>query len=120
MYGTRTPLNSWDPLWANLEVYADLARKSMRCEHWGDRVRVWLKPPGWQPAAADGTAWHKPHFDVSQMQTYDPPMARSVRAFALVQITLAILGSMLLLWYAEVLRDCRWSPGAVAVSPCCG
>ena len=22
-YGTRAPLNSWDPLWANLEVYAD-------------------------------------------------------------------------------------------------
>ena len=39
VYGTRTPLNSWDPLWANLEVYADLARKSMQCEQWGDRFR---------------------------------------------------------------------------------
>ena len=28
VYGTRAPLDSWDPLWANLEVYADLARKS--------------------------------------------------------------------------------------------
>ena len=32
VYGTRAPLNSWDPLWANLEVYADLARKSMQCD----------------------------------------------------------------------------------------
>ena len=30
VYGTRAPLNSWDPLWANFEVYADLARKSMQ------------------------------------------------------------------------------------------
>ena len=115
VYGTRTPLNSWDPLWANLEVYADLARKSMQCEHWGDRVRVWLKPPGWQPAAADGTTWHKPHFDVSQVQTYDPPMPRPVRAFALVQITMAILGSMLLLWYAEELSGLPLVAGALAV-----
>jgi sterol desaturase/sphingolipid hydroxylase (fatty acid hydroxylase superfamily) len=115
VYGTRAPLNSWDPLWANLEVYADLARKSMQCEHWSDRVRVWLKPPGWQPVAADGTTWHKPHFDVSQVQTYDPPMPRPVRAFALVQITLAILGSMLLLWYAEVLPPLPLVAGAVAV-----
>ena len=114
-YGTRAPLNSWDPLWANLEVYADLARKSLQCEHWSDRVRVWLKPPGWQPAGADGAAWHKPHFDVSQVQTYDPPMPRPVRAFAFVQIALAILGSMLLLWYAEVLAGLPLVAGAVAV-----
>ncbi|MGB7903470.1 MAG: sterol desaturase family protein [Steroidobacteraceae bacterium] len=115
VYGTRAPLNSWDPLWANLEVYADLARKSMQCEHWGDRVRVWLKPPGWQPAGADGVAWHKPHFDLSKVQAYDPPMPRPVRAFACVQITLAILGSMLLLWYAEALAGPPLVAGAVAV-----
>jgi sterol desaturase/sphingolipid hydroxylase (fatty acid hydroxylase superfamily) len=115
VYGTRAPLNSWDPLWANLEVYADLARKSMRCEHWGDRVRVWLKPPGWQPAGADGTGWNRPHFDLSQVQAYDPPMPGPVRVFACVQITLAILGSMLLLWYAEALFGLPLVAGAVAV-----
>ncbi len=115
VYGTRAPLNSWDPLWANFEVYADLARKSMHCRRWGDRLRVWLKPPGWQPAEAGGTAWHKPHFDVAQVQTYDPPMTRPVRAFALVQITLAILGSVLLLWYAEALAGLPLIVGAVAV-----
>ena len=115
VYGTRAPLNSWDPLWANLEVYADLARKSMQCERWGDRVRVWLKPPGWQPAGADGTAWHKPHFDVAQLETYDPPMTRPVRAFACVQIGLAILGSVLLLWYTDTLAGLPLVAGAVAV-----
>ena len=85
------------------------------CRRWGDRLRVWLKPPGWQPAEAGGTAWHKPHFDVAQVQTYDPPMTRPVRAFALVQITLAILGSVLLLWYAEALAGLPLIAGAVAV-----
>ena len=26
VYGTRTPLRSWNPLWANLQVYAELAK----------------------------------------------------------------------------------------------
>ena len=38
VYGTRAPLNSWDPLWANFEVYADLARKSWQCQRWGDQA----------------------------------------------------------------------------------
>lgn len=49
VYGTRAPLNSWDPLWANAEVYAHLWRTSTRTTRWGDKLRVWLKPPGWQP-----------------------------------------------------------------------
>ncbi len=115
VYGTRTPLNSWDPLWANFEVYADLARKSRQCPRWGDRVRIWLKPPGWQPAAATGTEWHKPAFDLAQVRTYDPAMTRGARAFAVTHITLAIVGSVLLLWYAESLPPVPLAAIALAV-----
>ena len=34
VYGTRSPLNSWDPLWANVEVYADLAKQSWVEPRW--------------------------------------------------------------------------------------
>ncbi|HEY2190471.1 MAG TPA: sterol desaturase family protein, partial [Caldimonas sp.] len=30
VYGTRAPLRSWNPLWANLQVYAELARDAWR------------------------------------------------------------------------------------------
>ena len=56
VYGTRAPLDSWDPFWANVEVYADLARKSWSADRWRDKLLVWLMPPGWQPAAASGAA----------------------------------------------------------------
>jgi sterol desaturase/sphingolipid hydroxylase (fatty acid hydroxylase superfamily) len=115
VYGTRTPLNSWDPLWANFEVYADLARRSRQCRSWGDRARIWLKPPGWQPAGANGTEWHKPAFDLAQVRTYDPAMTRGARAFAVAHITLAILGSVLLLWYAESLPPVPLAASALAV-----
>jgi alkylglycerol monooxygenase len=50
VYGTRAPLRSWNPLWANLEVYAALARDSWRARNWRDKLRVWFMPPGWRPA----------------------------------------------------------------------
>ena len=46
-YGITTPLESWNPVWANLHNYADLARDSWRAQHGGDKLRVWFKPPGW-------------------------------------------------------------------------
>src|SRR5450830_1689436 len=50
VYGTRSPLNSCNPLWANAEVYAGLLRTSVspsaRPPRWGDRLRLWFKPPG--------------------------------------------------------------------------
>ena len=50
VYGTRRPLNSWDPLWANAEVYAGLFKDAWHARRWADKLRVWLKPPGWRPA----------------------------------------------------------------------
>ncbi len=103
VYGTRAPLDSWDPLWANVEVYADLARRSWRARRWRDRLAVWLMPPGWEPAPAGGTPWRKPHFDVSRVRRYDPPMSRGVRAFAFASFSVVLVGSTALLWYASVL-----------------
>jgi sterol desaturase/sphingolipid hydroxylase (fatty acid hydroxylase superfamily) len=115
VYGTRAPLNSWDPLWANLEVYADLARRSWHAERWPDKLRIWLKPPGGQPAGAQGVAWQKPAFDVGSVRTFDPPLATAARAFAAAQITLAVLGGTALLWHADALPFLPRVLGAVAV-----
>jgi hypothetical protein len=103
VYGTRAPLESWDPLWANLEVYADLARRSWHAGRWRDRLAVWIMPPGWQPAQAGGPAWHKPHFDVSRVRRFDPPMRRGARAFALANFLAVLGGATALLWYSDAL-----------------
>jgi sterol desaturase/sphingolipid hydroxylase (fatty acid hydroxylase superfamily) len=115
VYGTRAPLNSWDPLWANLEVYADLARKSWHAERWQDKVLVWLKPPGWQPDGAQGGPWQKAAFDVRAVRRFDPPLSPAARAFAAAQITLAVLGATALLWYAGQLQPLPRVLGAVAI-----
>ena len=115
VYGTRAPLNSWDPLWANLEVYADLARKSLRCRTL-ERPAPRLAETAWLATGGSGRrGLAQAAFDVAQVQTYDPPMPRPVRAFAVAQVTLAILGSVVLLWYSESLAAAPLIAAAVAV-----
>ena len=101
VYGTRSPLDSWDPLGANLEVYADLAKKSWRAGRWRDKLLVWLMPPGWEPATAGGAHWQKPHFEVSRLRRYDPPMSPLTRGFVALSFASVLAATAPLLWYSS-------------------
>ncbi|MDB5957619.1 MAG: yhhn family protein [Ramlibacter sp.] len=100
VYGTRAPLHSWDPLWANLEVYAVLARDSWHARSWADKLRVWVKPPGWRPADV-ARRFPKTAFSLAQVQRYHPPMARGMAWFAAIQFALVLAGVALFLWHAD-------------------
>ena len=120
VYGTRGLLNSWDPLWANAQVYAGLGH----ARSWLDKLKVWVKPPGWRPADV-AERYPKPAFSMSQMQPYHPPMSRAVQWFALVQFGVLLAGVAAFLWQADsapladngiwfvVLLVCQWALGAV-------
>ena len=100
VYGTRGQLNSWDPLWANLEVYSALAHDSWRTHHWADKVRVWFKPPGWQPA--DLAKSHpKPEFRLEAVTHFNPPLSRGQQWFAALEFGLTLAAVAALLWHVD-------------------
>lgn len=104
VFGTRLPLRSFDPLWANLQVFAAIARESMRATRWRDRLRVWVKPPDWRPADV-ATRFPKPPFDVRAVVTYDPPTTHASRLVAMALFTVTLCGVAWALWNAERLGD---------------
>ncbi len=53
VYGITSPLNSWNPVWANFHYWKDLGQLAKRSKGF-DKVRVFLKPPGWQPKYLGG------------------------------------------------------------------
>ena len=124
VYGTRGLLNSWDPLWANAQVYVGLAHDSWHARSWLDKLKVWVKPPGWRPADV-AERFPKPAFSMTQMQLYHPPMSRAAQWFALVQFAVLLAGVAAFLWQADaaplarnaiwfaVLLTVQWSLGAV-------
>jgi sterol desaturase/sphingolipid hydroxylase (fatty acid hydroxylase superfamily) len=114
VYGTRAPLRSFNPLWANLQVYADLARDSWQAGRWADKLRVWLKPPGWRPPDV-AARWPRPAFRPQELQVYDPPMGRG-HAVAAVLLFAAVLGATsAFLWFAHTLTLPQQVLGAAGI-----
>jgi len=115
VYGTRRPLRSWNPLWANLQVYADLLRDSWHAGRWADKLRVWFKPPGWRPA--DVAARHpKPPFVLQPGQRYDPPASRAARALAVAAFALLLAATTAFLWTAHSLGLVQQILAAAAIA----
>ncbi len=54
IYGITTPLGTWDPVKANFHYYKDLFALAKKTRRWPDKIRVFLKPPGWKPAELGG------------------------------------------------------------------
>ncbi len=102
VYGTRGQLNSWDPLWANFEVYSALARDAWHTRSWGDKVRIWFKPPGWQPADL-AQVNPKPAFTLASVTTFNPPMTPAQQWFAGLQFLLMLGAVASFLWVADSL-----------------
>jgi sterol desaturase/sphingolipid hydroxylase (fatty acid hydroxylase superfamily)/uncharacterized membrane protein YhhN len=100
VYGTRSPLDSWDPLWANAEVYWGLLQDSWHARSWADKLRVWIKPPGWRPADV-AARFPKPAFDIARVRTFHPPMSRGVLWFGALQFIALLAGVSVFLWRAD-------------------
>jgi sterol desaturase/sphingolipid hydroxylase (fatty acid hydroxylase superfamily) len=108
VYGTRAPLRSFNPLWANLEVYAGLLRDTLRSRSWGDRFKLWFARPGWRPADVQ-TADPKPEFDIARSE-FNPTLPPLRAAYVLLQF-IALLGAAVLF----LMQAANWSlPAALA------
>jgi alkylglycerol monooxygenase len=125
VYGTRSPLNSWDPLWANAEVYASLLHDAWHTHPWADKVRVFLKPPGWRPADVVAR-FPKPAFDLASVQQkYQAPVGKAAHVFGAASFMLLLGFVALFLWFADGMQQAEqwvsvaalmamlWATGAV-------
>lgn len=82
MYGTRSPLRSWNPLWANLEVYKAVWQDAWNTRNWADKFLIWLRPPGWRPA--DLRLSSAKQFDLTR-PLYDPFVSNAAIGYCLLQ-----------------------------------
>lgn len=119
VFGTRSPVRSFNPLRAITQVYGALARDAWHAERWQDKLRVWFMPPGWRP---DDVAqrFPQPLFDLYR-EPYDPPTNGAARAAAVVLFLATAVGCGLFLWYAEAMDGSSrvlWS--ALLITGLCG
>jgi sterol desaturase/sphingolipid hydroxylase (fatty acid hydroxylase superfamily) len=99
VYGTRAPLRSWNPLWANVEVYSSMLHDMVRARRWRDRLRVLVAPTGWRPDDVRDDA-PRQSFSLGRPR-YAPQATRSARAYALVQFAFVLAAAVYFLQWQE-------------------
>ena len=94
VYGTSKPLKSWNPFWANFEVWVEMIRDSWRTEKWSDKVRVWFSRPKWRPEDVSKKFPIEKN-DMSAFHKYDPKINLTSKIFAFSQLVFGSSFSML-------------------------
>jgi alkylglycerol monooxygenase len=96
IFGVTTPLASWNPLWANVQFYAQLAADARRTESLWDALRIWFMRTGWRPADV-ATKYPLSKTDLSQFRKFEVPLSRSQQVYIAAQFAIhAALGSYLM------------------------
>jgi alkylglycerol monooxygenase len=111
VYGTRSPLRSWDPLWANLEGYASMAKDAWHAQSWADKLRVLYKPPGWRPADLEAR-FPKPAFVMAHARgKFEVPLSPAAKTLA-IAVLLAMLQCVgMFLWFSDRMPVAGWAWG---------
>lgn len=86
VYGTTRPINSYNPLWAQVETYADLLRLARLAPTWKDRFKVFFASPAWRPE------WMGTYVARDVTKKYDPQAPKGLTTYALVQWVLLLVG----------------------------
>ena len=102
VYGTTKPLESWNPVAANLQVFRYLWQDLTQVSRWSDRVRLVFGRPGWRPAELGGPIMPAP-VSVHSVQKFDPPVPRPLAGYGLLQFVLATSAAVALLRNAATL-----------------
>jgi sterol desaturase/sphingolipid hydroxylase (fatty acid hydroxylase superfamily) len=110
-YGVRRPLASWNPFWANLQVYDYLLFDALRTRRWRDKLGIWFRKTGWRPADVEAR-YPKQNVDLGAFEKFDPVIAPEMKRYTIAQFALAIAATM---WISELYME---QGGTAIVAPC--
>lgn len=110
VYGITKPLRSWNPLWANMHVFVQIARALRHARTIKDAWQAVFGRPAdvaaLLPALSYGTAAQKHEARATSevsLEKFDPPVPTPVKGFALFHFTIALGAAFVLLQRAAQL-----------------
>ncbi|MDF9796137.1 alkylglycerol monooxygenase [Catalinimonas alkaloidigena] len=100
-YGVTQPLDSWNPIWANLKPYIAMGKQLQQTPRWDDRMRILFKRPGWRPGwrPANIGGYQAPQeVDKNTYRKYDVKGSPRLNYYIFFQYIIALLGTALFLF----------------------
>ena len=97
VYGTATPLSSWNPIWANFQVFSIMVKDTIRTKSWKDKVKVWFAKTYWRPADC---IEDKDPKDFNKI--FNPEIGSDIKLFSFIQMIFTTIVSGAVLTYASL------------------
>lgn len=99
-YGITVPLNSWNPLWANIGSYQSLFKEVKKAKGLKNKLKVLLGKPGWRPIENGGPICPV-EIDKKNYRKYDTHLPNPTIYYLLFHFLLILLFSTQLLELSE-------------------
>jgi sterol desaturase/sphingolipid hydroxylase (fatty acid hydroxylase superfamily) len=90
VFGVRKPLASWNPFWANLQVYDYLLFDARKTARWQDKISVWFRRTGWRPTDVAGQ-YPKLPSDLGHFTKFDAAPGPGMRYYVMAQFVVVLL-----------------------------
>ncbi len=89
-YGITTRLNSWNPTWANVHYYAEMAQAMRRMSRLRDKLYMLVARPGWLPEELGG--YQAPGPVKAEQPKFNVQSPGHLNGYLLVQFVLIVCG----------------------------
>jgi sterol desaturase/sphingolipid hydroxylase (fatty acid hydroxylase superfamily) len=112
-YGVTKPINTWNPLWANLVYFANMWELGKQMKPI-DRFKLIFKRPGWRPDYLGGQI-PVPEVNPAQKKYDVAAPNQGLNIYVLLQFILVIPGLVGYLYYFSILSPVQKSLGLAAL-----
>jgi sterol desaturase/sphingolipid hydroxylase (fatty acid hydroxylase superfamily) len=113
VYGVTHPLASYNPIWANLVPFAEIASLSLHAERPADKLRAWIAHPAWRPAGMQAPVAAVPTRET--FRKYDPRAPKKVAGYVFAHFLLLSAAGGAFLNFSEHATIAELVAPAVAV-----
>ena len=97
VYGTVSALQSWNPIWANFQIFTTMVKDTIKTKKYSDKVKVWFSKTYWRPEDCVETKDPKEFY-----VKFNPVITNDIKVFSFLQLLFtSIVSGSVLFFFAE-------------------
>ena len=97
VYGTVSALQSWNPIWANFQIFTTMIKDTIKTKKYSDKVKVWFSKTYWRPDDCIEIKDPKEFY-----VKFNPVITNDIKVFSFLQLLFtSIVSGSVLFFFAE-------------------
>jgi sterol desaturase/sphingolipid hydroxylase (fatty acid hydroxylase superfamily) len=114
-YGTTKPLNTLNPIKANLQHWSMLFSDMLKTASIKDKLLLWIKPTGWRPQDCMDDDSHLQHDGTENREKFDPKTTVWAKVYAGFSMLSLVMLATMYLFKSPILSGLEATAGALII-----